>query len=117
MISRTSLIFDAVLYLSSAARIVILDSCTVVAQGSLQELRDSNLDVARYVGEEHYAVEDNQVKEEKVVVKPATPTPSKDKEAKPAEKAPEKDVPKVSKWAPYIFYIRAVSSLLSCTTL
>ncbi|KAF9033283.1 P-loop containing nucleoside triphosphate hydrolase protein [Hymenopellis radicata] len=76
------LVTHNLLYLSSAARIIILDSCTVVAQGSLQELRDSNLDVARYVGEEHYAVEDNQVKE-------------------------EKDAPKVSKWAPYIFYIRA----------
>ena len=97
-----------VLHLSTADRVLILDACAIVAEGSLDDLRAGQLDIARYVGEQKNAEAEDEV-EEKIVSKPNTATPNKISPVKlaPSEAKKLEEV-KANKWGPYLFYLRAV---------
>ncbi len=102
-------------HLASADHIVILDSGAVVAEGSLSELHDKDLDVAQYIGEKKAEDEETEVKEEP---KPSV-VPTKEEEAEKPSQAAEKKVDEEEKgvrgstsWATYKFYMKAVGGSL-----
>ncbi|KAK0465925.1 P-loop containing nucleoside triphosphate hydrolase protein [Desarmillaria tabescens] len=98
-------------HLASADHIVILDSGAVVAEGSLSELHDRDLDVAQYIGQKKEEEdEDVEVQEE---AKPSN-VPTKEEETKKPSQAAEKKVDEEEKgvrgstsWPTYKFYMKA----------
>ncbi|PBK93614.1 P-loop containing nucleoside triphosphate hydrolase protein [Armillaria gallica] len=97
-------------HLASADHIVILDSGAVVAEGSLSELHDKDLDVAQYIGEKKEEGEETEVKEETK----ASIVPAKEEETKKPSQTAEKKVDEEEKgvrgstsWATYKFYMKA----------
>ncbi|KAK0501032.1 P-loop containing nucleoside triphosphate hydrolase protein [Armillaria luteobubalina] len=97
-------------HLASAVHIVILDSGAVVAEGSLSELHDQDLDVAQYIGAKKDEDEETEVKEES---KPSV-VPTKEEEAKKPSQTTEKKVDEEEKgvrgstsWATYKYYMKA----------
>ncbi|KAK0209206.1 P-loop containing nucleoside triphosphate hydrolase protein [Desarmillaria ectypa] len=97
-------------HLASADHVVILDSGAVVAEGSLSELHDKELDVAQYIGQKEEEVEEEEVKEEIQ----SNNAPTKEEDAKKPSQAAEKKVDEEEKgvrgstsWATYKFYMKA----------
>ncbi|KIY73114.1 P-loop containing nucleoside triphosphate hydrolase protein [Cylindrobasidium torrendii FP15055 ss-10] len=108
-----ALVTHNLLHLSVAEHVIILDACAVVAEGSLQDIRAGNLDVAKYVGEQKSVDEVEVVAtSNRPVIKPAATTVKaqvSEKKAAPVTGSPETKPasPKANKWAPYLFYLRA----------